>query len=174
MTTYGCPGVRTLCRAFLRRSLTVIAASLGPSSRSSRNCGRGPSSSIGAVKVRVETDDGEAKFLRRYVLVDVVKVQVKVGGCVEHFLQLFEGQRYHRHARLRIRQELAKHLRLLAAQKNQADGVKGIVRNEELMLVYFFQKIPGFFGLCLLQQQLEENVGVNQQPHSPSILQRAI
>lgn len=52
--------------------------------------------------------------------------------------------------------------------------MQGEVGDEERMVLGLGQQLPGFVGLFLLQEHFKEDVGVDEEHHSPLTLRSAI
>jgi hypothetical protein len=69
---------------------------------------------------------------------------------------------------------LAEKLVLLVPEQQKPDRMQSEIRDVEFVTLAVFQEGSSVSGAGLIQQHLDEEVGINKQSHSPSDLQRAM
>ena len=110
------------------------------------------------------------------VLVSVIEVQVELCRYANEGADFRCIQRHHPNAGSvnYVLQELAENLVLLVPEQQETDRMQCEIRDLEFVTLEVFEEDPGVAGAGLIQQYFDEDVGIDKQSHSPSVLQRAI
>jgi hypothetical protein len=69
---------------------------------------------------------------------------------------------------------LAENLVLLVPEQQKTDRMQSEIRDIEFVTLAVFKEGSGVAGARLIQQHFDEEVGIDKQSHSPSVLQRAM
>jgi hypothetical protein len=110
------------------------------------------------------------------VLVSVIEVQVELGSRINEGVHFRRTQGHHSNAGSvnHILPELAENMVLFVPEQQKTDRMQCEIRDLEFVTLAVFEEGPGVAGAGLIQQHFDEDVGIDKQSHSPSVLQRAI